>query len=879
MPTWLRPLNFFTAILLISLEINPLLTPSVSFSASNVAQTTTDRKAQAARLVQEGDRYYYQGQYQVTLEKYQQALAIYQQIADRQQEGVILNNIGFVYTELGQSKQALPFYQQALVIFQELNDLPNQGAALNNIGLSYSYLGENSKSLKFLQQALEIFREVHDRAGEGKTLNIIGGVYRSLGQISEALKFYEQALAIRRELQDRSGEGFSLNNIAEVSSLMGEYPKALDLYQQAITIFKEVNDFTRQSIVLNNIGWVYDRLGQYKKSLDFYEKALAIARNIKNPSLASMALNNMGSAYNNLKDYTNARKSYQEALEIAQELNDPSGEAKILSNLGSVDDQLQQYSQALDFYQRSLAISRKIKERPSEGITLNNLGRVYNSLGEYQKSLELYQQALGIAREVKDRVAEGRTLNNMGRTVLLTGNAAVAEKYLFETINIWESLRSGLTDENKISLLETQTNTYHNLEYALIVQQKSEAALEVTERGRARAFVELLAAKYSETPDPPIQPPNLEQIQQIAQEHEATLVEYSINDFGGQPKLYIWVVKPSGEILFRQLDIQSFAPSLENFVTSTRQSIGVRGRSSIEVVPLNSSEAKNQLKQLHKLLIEPIADLLPSDPNAHVIFMPQGELFLVPFPALQDENGKYLIEKHTILTAPAIQVLDLTQKQRVKVQQANPKGLVVVGNPTMPKVTIKIGEPPEQLNPLPAAENEAITIAKLLNTKALTGNQATKKAILSQLPQARIIHLATHGLLDDFKGLGVPGAIALAPSGNDNGLLTADEILNLKLNAELVVLSACDTGRGRITGDGVIGLSRSLITAGVPSIIVSLWSVPDAPTASLMTEFYRNWQEKKLDKAQALRQAMLTTMKNHPNPKDWAAFTLIGEAE
>ncbi len=258
---------------------------------------------------------------------------------------------------------------------------------------------------------------------------------------------------------------------------------------------------------------------------------------------------------------------------------------------------------------------------------------------------------------------------------------------------------------------------------------------------------------------------------------------------------------------------------------------------------------------------------------------PQGELFLVPFPALQDDSGKYLIEKHTILTAPAIQVLDLTQQQRAKVQQANRQGSVIVGNPTMPKVTVKIGEPPEQLQPLPGAENEAIAIAKLLNTKALTGKQATKTAILPQLSQARIVHLATHGLLDDFQGLGTPGAIALAPSGRDNGLLTASEILDLKLNAELVVLSACDTGRGRITGDGVIGLSRSLITAGVPSVIVSLWSVPDAPTASLMTEFYLNWQERKLDKAQALRQAMLTTMKTHPNPKNWAAFTLIGEAE
>jgi CHAT domain-containing protein len=138
------------------------------------------------------------------------------------------------------------------------------------------------------------------------------------------------------------------------------------------------------------------------------------------------------------------------------------------------------------------------------------------------------------------------------------------------------------------------------------------------------------------------------------------------------------------------------------------------------------------------------------------------------------------------------------------------------------------------------------------------------------------VHLATHGLFDDIQGLN--SGIALTPSGKDDGLLTASQILDLKLNAELVVLSACDTGRGRISGDGVIGLSRSFISAGVPSVLVSLWSVPDAPTALLMTEFYQNLQ-KGYDKAQALRQAMLTTMKNNPNPVAWAAFTLIGEAE
>jgi CHAT domain-containing protein len=185
---------------------------------------------------------------------------------------------------------------------------------------------------------------------------------------------------------------------------------------------------------------------------------------------------------------------------------------------------------------------------------------------------------------------------------------------------------------------------------------------------------------------------------------------------------------------------------------------------------------------------------------------------------------------------------------------------------------------PGQLSPLPGAEQEALMIAKLLNTKALIGPQATKVDIVQQLPKARLVHLATHGLLDDINKIGVPGAIALAPSANDNGFLTSGEILNLKLNAELVVLSACNTGRGEITGDGVIGLSRSLIAAGVPSAIVSLWYVPDFATTDLMTEFYRKLQENP-DKAQALRGAMLATMKKHPNPFNWAGFTLIGEAE
>ena len=248
----------------------------------------------------------------------------------------------------------------------------------------------------------------------------------------------------------------------------------------------------------------------------------------------------------------------------------------------------------------------------------------------------------------------------------------------------------------------------------------------------------------------------------------------------------------------------------------------------------------------------------------------QSSQALAQSPGVQRQE---LFEQHSILTVPAIQVLDFTRQQRQRVGNME---ILIVGNPTMPSVSPRPGEKPQQLPNLPGAEQEAKAIAQLLNTQALIGKDATKAVVLERMPGARIIHLATSAIVDEEHGIG--SAIALAPSGNDNGWLTAEEILNLRLNADLVVLSGCNTGLGKITGDGVIGLARAFIAAGASSVIVSLGYVSDEATAFLMTEFYRNLQQK-MDKAQALRGATLATMKQYPNQQDWGAFTLIGEAE
>jgi CHAT domain-containing protein len=610
----------------------------------------------------------------------------------------------------------------------------------------------------------------------------------------------------------------------------------------------------------------------------------------------AIVMTNLGNAYLSLSQYDRAIGYYQQALLISRSVQHRNGEANALGSLGEAYRNLSQYEQAINYYQQALLISRSVKDRNGEAKSLGNLGLAYHSLSQHDRAISYYQQAVSLFQTIQDRNEEAQALNNWGRTLYETGRFAEAELQLYASITLWESIRADLSsDQNKMLIFERQTNSYRTLQQVLITQGKVEQALEVAERGRARAFVELLAAKQATTNQPPsVKPLTIAKIKQIAKEQNTILVQYSlVSNLEKERSIYIWVVSPTGDISFRKVDLKSLRHqqniTLAQLVEQSREVIGARGRSDVEValsperLKAQQEQQTRNLKQLHELLIQPIADLLPQDPTQRVIFMPQGELFLVPFPALLDANGKALIEQHTILTAPSIQVLELTRQQRDRLasHQSTPGTSLIVGNPTMPKVVTQLGETPVQLSNLPGAKREALEIAKLFNTQAITGQQATKATIAQQMPTARLIHFATHGLLDDTRGLGVPGAIALAPSGNgqlNDGLLTSDEILDMKLNAELVVLSACDTGRGRITGDGVIGLSRSLITAGVPSIIVSLWKVPDDSTAFLMTEFYKNLNTTS-DKAQALRQAMLTTRQKYPEPLNWAAFTLIGEAE
>jgi len=904
-------------------------------------------------------------------------------------------NTGMIYNQQANYSEAEKALTLGLQLARDIKNPLLEAQALLELGNTYSLQQKTNKAIQLYKQSLAISQQIKNtNNSQIKNLGIeierialiqIATNYELQGDLRQGIKYRQQDLAIARTLKNPLREGRAIYALGNIFSEQGNHIQAINYFQQSLQTGQKANNLVLQVQSLGTLGNTYLLLGDFKQAINYAEKAKEIIEKLDNSRqgqqtlstieidllrpLRSQYLSLLGSAYlfGSASD-DKAIGYFQQNLELAKNL--PSSNNKVTAitsaytHLGSANAFLGKYDKAIEYYEEVLAVLRSIKEpqfekinRQIEGANLQSLSAAYASKGNIKKSVKYAQESLAIARENNNLYGKAGALGNLGRTLFLAGNLPEAEKTLREAIKIFESVRISLGEKDlqKVSFFDIYTDVYELLQQILIAQNKPIAALEIAEQGRAKSFSELLVSRAGlrKTPDTSF---NLEQIKKVAKEQNATLVEYSIiydssqalvpaRIQGLQPnqesKLLIWVVQPSGEVKFRQVDLKKWRKqhniSLGDKIAQTRQSIvkgvnvALRGNNitltagdrvklnddeqdweawqvvsvdaqknkitirlpsweasqpSIErpitdvvqkVTNSSSANAKNpQLQELYQLLIQPIADFLPKDETARVIFIPQGALFFVPFPALQDANGEYLIDKHTILTAPSIQVLNLTHQQRKLTSQSS-KNVVVVGNPTMPQISKIPGQPPRQLESLPNAEKEAKAIASKFQTQPLIGKQATKANILPLLPKARIIHLATHGLLDDFTGGGVPGAVALAPSGKDNGLLTAGEILDLKLNAELVVLSACDTGSGRITGDGVIGLSRSLITAGVNSVIVSLWSIPDAPTATLMREFYQNNQ--KMDRAAALREAMLKVKREKPEPRNWAAFTLIGESE
>jgi CHAT domain-containing protein len=816
------------------------------------------------------------GNWQKEIDSLTSLLSIERELKQTQNEAYKLSQIGIAYSKLQKHQKSIEFHQQSLKIYTQLNSQINMAVALHNIGLSHNAQQGYSNAIDSLKSSLDLYRKLNNPASIARLLSDLGDVHRNLKEYQQSIEYHQQSLEIYQQLNDQRNVAEAFRQIGQIYRSQNKYDQAIVAFSQSLERYRKLDKSGLIAQLLTDLGEMhYNQFTQMNQSTVGQEKrsAAQIAWDAlvkKKPNSKTKSAPRVG-----VKDHLDQAITYfAESIELTSKPEQRSLQSATFYRLiiayadhpdGDTKDQASNYKKrAIAHFTTDLQTAEAKNNRSAMSSAL------YGLTMSYILNLDPYDvQRLA---DVMEKLSALQVQDNNFKSAEITLRFALGYDELFRVyLGYGESTRQGtMRDQDRIYLAERKTKKLQRLQFILAKQNRTNEALEISEESRARTFVELLDARVNSRPVGQELTPklNIDTIRQIAKAQKSTLVQYSIV---ADDLLYIWVVKPTGEISFRSTTIDPTQP-LKKLVLNSRSEIGVRGRVGIQKVAVKATPdqvVQNNLQKLHQLLIEPIAPDLPTDPNQQVIFLPQGELFLVPFAALPNAKGQHLIERHTLATAPSIQTLEFTQAlaKRPK-SQGN---VLIVGDPKMPEFD---GSP---LESLPGARQEAIAIGKLLKTAPLLGDQATKSAVLSQMQSAKILHFATHGLLDTVEGH-MPGAIALAPSGKDRGLLSSGEIFDLKLNADLVVLSACDTGRGQITGDGVVGLSRSFVAAGAPSVLVSLWAVDDGSTSELMGEFYRQLQIQP-NKAQALRQAMLKARQYYPDPFHWAAFTLIGETQ
>ena len=923
-----------------------------------------DIKSLAQELYLQGIKHYKRREYTDASQNFSEAAYIYQEIDDAWMFAyAALNKDSSDHHSRGSS---LWWLSRANMIFEDMYE--KQDSIENNLSLAYAQAkilmigGDHEASIELYQRILSLFQSsgVRNAANlyrEALILEEIGVLYGQLAMYRDSSDFYEQALSIYSELEamDILGKYFYTEKawlnyeLGVTYNRMHDYQSSIDRLNKSIVFFDSINDDHARALTLGRLSSTYNLIGEFELSLKNDNKSLSIFEELGDRRNQINTIISIGITYFLDEKYEKALEKYHDALRLF-DTSDDNLDKNIIDlnvNMASAYSSLGRTEEAIFYYEKALSFYQKLSDQETRESSLHNsLGVAYRRKGDYQEAIKYFDQALNILKEVDNQYLELHYLVNRGHTFFLANNLSKAERDLSASMEIVDGItldNFDLDDDLKISLFDNYYLVFKYLQKVLIQQKNIYSALEVSERGRSRALLDLFKQRFADFSLSDTQKINIEALKNIARSHQSSIVTYSLIPTEIKSRqwqvteLYIWVIHPNGNVEFRSvnltendLDFTELLNQVRRHVTFKPQNIGNRGNSEVaytindfkegdyvhtvkdepntppwqvEAIDqenkklrlsnrLNSTsisfglpditeKVDSSLQELHQVLIEPIADLLPTDPDEKVIFIPQDELFLIPFPALQDQYGTYLIDKHTILTAPSIQVLSQTAAQRERIKTTNPSEALVVG----------VGDSsimPDGYSDLPNVRTEAENIAKLLKTKPLLDEAASEATILEKMPQASILHFATHGEFSSERGL--DSSIVLRRENRQKtsvfdtpGKLTAEEIFDYfednPLNAKIAVLSACDTGQGEITGDGVIGLSRSLISAGVPSVLVSLWSVDDESTAKIMEEFYRQWLEKDVDKATALRNAMLELRKEYPDPYYWAAFNLIGEAE
>jgi len=827
------------------------------------------------KLYNEGKEYRLSSKYQKSIESFKKAIDLAKKIKSPEHELKCLRQMSLNYWDLSNYREFYILNKAALEITKKIKNKKDEGICLNNIGLYFWKIDNYSHSLKYYEEALEIAQSKKDTQAETDILNNIGIIYKEMGNYDKALSYLTKALVIDQKYFRNNFVSIDLNNIGTtyrkkglISNKKEDFQKALEYFNQCLKLIQNLNDNITKIRVLNNLGTAYSDLEMYLEALKYYELSLSTAESIKDKEAMSNISNNIGIVQYYLGNYEESIKYCQKAIDLALEFKGGQILWEAFFELANAYKKQNKIFEALKNYKNSISII----EGARSAIEIEELKASY--LGT-DKRIEAYNNLIDLLVHLNISESITSYKNDAFNYLEKEKARAFLDSLEVSEVNISQGIDIKLSYQEK-QLNNEITNLYKKLVIPeLTIEQKKEIneKLQNYEDQLEKLKREIRAASpaYANLKYPKII--TLKEAQDYLLDDKTAFFAYTI----GKESSYGFAITKN---------------DLKIFPISLRKDIQNKVSAYLKAITDRENHDFHLGFELYSELVRPGLDRNVK----RIFFIPDDILYFLPFETLQTERNskQWLVNNFTVGYAPSLSSLrEIVKRERQNEKKPN-KDLLAFGDPAYGNNEFENSKNDIFQNfysssafkffRLRYSGVEVQKIASLFKKnkeeiylREKASEQEIKKLNLDNF---KIIHFAAHGLIDSQKPARSAIVLSLNQDSQEDGFVQMREIYNMRMNADLVVLSACQTGLGQfIRGEGIEGLSRAFFYAGASSVLMTLWSVNDQASSQLMETFYRHLRSS-TSIMEALQKAKLEMIqsKSFSHPYYWAGFVITGNA-
>jgi CHAT domain-containing protein len=832
------------------------------------------------------------------------------------EEYEILDRLAQSYSQLGIVEENAAEYSSALKAFtasqkinEEIGEDLNRAWEFRRIGKIYSLrLNQFKEAKEYFSKAYDLFVELEQAELQVELLLDLGLVAEKEGDFDGSLNYFSQAQFLAEKNNFRSGLSKALLYQSNSHWFQGDYQQAFRAQRQSMEIAKSLNDKLRQAFIYNTLGLIHWTLNDPEQALKNLHHSLDLAIEMRSPIDIASAHNNIGLVHRKEKRFEKSLESFNEALKRDIQLKSKWGQGYTHRNMGMSLMRMGNLDDAAGHFNQAMSFSSKIGDRTNVVKIMLELGHLALERKQWQEAVPLFEKAFALSSLINVKEVSWRALRGQGFALIQLKENDEAVKVYKEAVKIVDVMRAAIkVEEFQNGFLTDKQDVYKELILLLLDMGNVEDSFQYAERAKSRSFIDLLGnQKISLKNDVSQKLYDALTLQKsyIRETEEAFAAARSAEKEEEAKNLKEKLTAARSLYQNMLIDTKEQNPEISNFITvdaitlkelygllednvalveylvtkdelvawvvaedeihSVRVPITEQGLNALvadyreriqKLAPV-----EDQAKRLHALLVEPLQVYIKGKRMLGIV--PHGHLHYISFSSLKDEES-YLFERHPLFYSPSASVMQFTFKN--KTARSRDIKVLALGNPDLGDLNYD----------LPLAEMEANAIKwDFPKIDVLTRENATESWLKKNIGDYQIIHVASHGEFDPINPLF--SSLKLTRDESDDGNFEVNEVFGLDIKADIVTLSACQTGLGDLVGgDELVGLNRAFIYAGTHAILSSLWRVSDISTAVLIKHFYRNYGKE--NKAESLRKAQLLVKRFYPHPSYWAGFNLTGD--